>query len=223
MPKHFKFIEVGPSVLGVEFKDFNAMALMFMRVQEYTEGLKKHRGFIASEGDTLIRYLKKKDKLYYSDNWAGYNIKGETFLEIWTNFPYTVFWNSYEQRLFREIKETFGDQFDKYLSGQWYVVSWMKGDKATKNHEICHGEFYLNREYREKVYEVLADAKVKKAYKTLTNMGYYVSYDDPAGLYILFDEINAYTTTDPKNQITDLGLTKGTIKKLKSLYKTYVK
>lgn len=222
MPKHFKFKELGPSILGVEFTDFHAMALMFMRLQEYTEGLKKHRGVVIGEGDTLINYLKKRSKLYYVDEWAGYNIQGITIQEIWKKYPKTI-WNKYESKLFAEIYAQFGAQFDKFHAGQWYVISWMKGDKDTKAHERCHGEFYLNREYRDKIYEVLDKAKIKKALKVLKKMGYYVHLTEEKGKYILYDEINAYSMTDPKHEITDLGMEKKTLKELKKLYKTYVK
>lgn len=222
MPKHFKFKELGPDILGVEFTDYNAMALMFMRLQEYTEGLKQHRGIILPEGDTLINYLKKKEKLYYVDEWAGYNIQGVTFLDIWKKHT-KVTWNKYELKLFAEIYANFGAQFDKFGSGQWYVVAWIKGEKSTKAHEVCHGVFYLDREYREKVYAVLDKAKTKKAYKTIKGMGYYVSRTEESGKYILYDEINAYAMTDEKGWETDLGLDKKTLKRLKKLYKTYVK
>lgn len=222
MPKHFKFKELGPSIIGVEFTDYNAMSLMFMRLQEYTEGLKAHRGVIAPEGDTLINYLKKKNKLYYVDEWAGYNIQGNTFQEIWRKYPEVV-WNKYELELFQEIYATFGAQFDKFEGGQWYVIAWFKGEKSTKAHEVCHGVFYLNKEYREKVYEVLDEANTKKAYKTIKKMGYYVSLTEESGKYILYDEINAYAMTDEKGWETDLRLNKKTLKRLKKLYKTYVK
>jgi len=218
--KPYKFIEISPSILGVEFKDEAQMALMFMRLQEYTEGLKKFRGNILPEGDMLIHYFKKRKKIYYKAGWAGFNVKGATILEAATKGG---IWNGYELDLFNKIGNTFGQRFDDYKRGRWYVIAWIKGDKPTKRHELCHATFYLNREYLTKVYGVLNDTNIKKAQKYLKKLGYYVNRRNFTGEYILYDEINAYAMTDPKKDVAKLHLDNKTLRKLRKLYKTYVK
>ncbi len=223
MSKPYKTKLITPSILAFEFKEETHMALMFMRIQEYTEGYKTLRGSILSEGDTLISYLKKRKKVYYKAGWAGFNIKGGT-LNTLRHLPdrQLMIWNKYEKQLFKKIGSYFGATFDKFQEGNYYVIAYTKGDKATKRHELIHGTFYLNAEYRTKVWTVIQCNGVKKAKKYLKRMDYNFPKND--GDYILIDEINAYAMEEKTEKMRkNLGLSKRTFKRLKELYKEYVK
>jgi len=194
------------------------MALMFMRLQEYTEGSKAFRGKILSEGDSIIAYLKKRKKIYYKAGWAGFNINGTTILKV--SKLKKIIWNSYEKALLKECVNQFGCQFNRYLSGQFYIVAYTKGDKATKKHELLHGSFYLSNEYRTRVWNLINDNGTKKAKKYLKRMDYNIPHTYE-GKYILIDEINAYALEEKSNKMRkNLGLSKKTFRKLKKLSKT---
>jgi hypothetical protein len=131
-------------------------------------------------------------------------------------------WNKYELELFLLCKEHFGSQFDKFASGQFYVIAWIKGDKTTKQHELIHAHFYLNPEYRRKVTTELHKNGLKKGRKYLKKLHYRVTKDF-AGNYIVLDEINAYAMEEnSRKTCRDLGLSKSTQKKLRKLAKEYV-
>lgn len=214
----YKFVVLAPDILGVEFRGKHAaqhMALMFMRFQEYTEGLKKFRNSILPEGDMLIHYLKKKKKIYYKDGFLGFNITSHTISEIIAKKAKDTVWNKYEQAL---IDETLALSLVKKQK-TYSVIAWVKGDKATKKHELCHAHYFTNIEYRKKVDALLFDSEIslKKAEKYLKKQGYYVG--NP---YILMDEINAYVTTDKPSIVKKFGLPKKIVKKLKIYRKAYI-
>jgi hypothetical protein len=221
MSKPYKFKLISPSILGVEFTKESHMALMFMRLQEYTEGIKAFRGKILSEGDSLIAYLKKRKKIYYRAGWAGFNIKGSTIIQV--SRLSKVVWNQYEKALFKKCSAEFGPKFDKYKAGQFYVIAYTKGDKATRKHEKLHATFYLDPYYRDKVWNVIDDNGKKKAKKYLKRMDYNFP-DSHEGEYILVDEINAYAMEENSNKMRkNLGLSRKSFKELKKLAKEHVK
>lgn len=196
------------------------MAIMFMRLQEFTEGSKAFRGKILSEGDSLIAYLKKRKKIYYKAGWAGFNISGRTLNKA-GNSDEPV-WNQYEKDLFREVFNRFASRMDGFKGGQYYVIAYLKGDKATKKHEKIHATFYLNPAYRNMVWEAIEKNGTKKAKKYLKSMDYNFpkTYD---GNYHLIDEINAYAMEEKCHKMRKhLGLTNKTYKILKKLHKDYV-
>jgi hypothetical protein len=220
MAKFYKFKKISHSILGVEFTNSAAMALMFMRLQEYTEGRKALRNKILSEGDTLITYLEKRKKVYYKDGWLGFNLRGDIILAILKN-DNGIIWNKYESKLIARIHHEWAMKIDKFHSGQFFVLAWMKKDKKTKAHEMCHAEFYLNRSYRYKVEWILENANIKRARKCLEKEGY--NFKDPTnGMYILYDEINSYAMTDPKKEVKKLHLSKSILKQLRKVYREFL-
>lgn len=220
MAKFYKFKNISHSILGVQFTNAAAMALMFMRLQEYTEGRKALRNNILSEGDTLIHYIEKTKKIYYKDGWLGFNLRGDTILKILKN-DNGIIWNKYEQKLIARIHNEWAMKIDKFHSGQFFVLAWMKGDKPTKAHEMCHAEYYLNIHYRTQVTNILENANIKRARKCLEKEGY--NFKDPInGIYILYDEINAYAMTDPKKEVKKLHLSKHVLKQLRRVYREFL-
>lgn len=217
----YKFVEISPSILGVEFKSHIHMSLMFMRIQEFTEGIKQLRGTILTEGDSLIAYWKKYKKLYYKAGWAGFNVKGSTIRQLAKLTSNVVIWNDYEEALFKECLIRFGAKSDKYKKGQFYVIAYTKGDKPTIKHEKLHALAYLNMIYRVKVWYVIEKNGTKKAKKYLKRLDYNLK-DDPDSKYILNDEINAYALEAKSDKMRrNLGLSKSTLKRLRKLYREY--
>lgn len=217
MAKHYTFKQVAPNILGVEFKSEAHMSLMFMRIQDYTEGMKNARGMILREGDHLIQYLNKHKSIYYTAGWAGFNIRGDMLNEILDKWEDSTLWNDYEDELTIQaliLRNLYGSNY--------FIIAWTKGDKASKKHEICHARYYLDHTYRSIVNDILSRQNVTKAKKRLKKMGYNVSNTD-LGRWILLDEINAYAMCDGKSEIVNLGLKPKTVKKLRSAYKRYVK
>lgn len=215
MAKYFKKIKTNnPKVVVLEFKAHIPMALMFMRLQEYTEGIKATRGNILPEGTSLLYYYKKRKTIWYKDGWAGFNLRGDILKEIFQKYYFWTAWNDLEQELWKIRREMSG----KYGT-DYFIISYTKGDKTTLKHEWHHAMYYLNPTYRWQVDKILANENLKKAGKYLKSLGYSLKGD--RGRYIFLDEIQAYLSENDKATTKLLGIRKKTYKKLRKLSKRY--
>ena len=217
MAKYFKVrpIKGKGNILALEFSKEIPMGMMFMRFQEYSEGIKGVRDKSPMpEGDILYKYFKKTKKVYYKAGWAGFNLRGDLFLEYVNSGKFAL--NILEQKLVYLIR----DEFDwKGLGNKFFIIAYHKGDKATKKHELLHALYYLNPIYRARVDSILCVANLKKARKYLKKLGY--GLGGTHGDYIFYDEIQAYVLTDKPKIVKAFGLSKKVIRKLQALKREY--
>lgn len=213
MKKYYKSTVIDGNILALEFKDAVPMTMMFMRFQEYGEGIPKIRDKNpVPEGDVLYHYYRKFGTIYYTAGYAGFNIRGDLFNEftnIYNDPP--LFSNILESELENLVHQNFSD-----LGDQFYIVAYMKGDKVTKKHELLHALYYLNAEYREKVNAILDKVSTKRAKRYLQTMDY--TFGGKHGYWILYDEIQAYVLSDDPEVFR---LPQKTLDKLRKLKKEY--
>ncbi len=77
-----------------------------------------------------------------------------------------------------------------------YIIVYKKGDILTKNHELQHAKFHMNKKYKEQVYSLwnsLTDKYKHNIIQLLKKMNY------PDNEDILIDEFQAYYFTEKKN------------------------
>ena len=211
MKKYYKSKVIGGNILALEFKDAIPMTMMFMRFQEYGEGIPKIRDKNpVTEGDVLYHYYRKFGTIYYTAGYAGFNLRGDLFNE-WKAKRGNISYNILEGELVREVSSSFPFKSDKF-----FIIAYMKGDKVTKKHELLHALYYLNAEYREKVNAVLDKVSTKRAKIYLQTMDY--TFGGKHGDWILYDEIQAYVLSDDPEVFR---LPEKTLDKLKKLKKEY--
>jgi hypothetical protein len=105
-----------------------------------------------------------------------------------------------------EIDDRIGFNFPMYIVKQVYphhpylkypadyVICYQKGENKTRDHELLHARFYLDKTYQrsiQKAWDKLNPIKRKKIEKRLTHMGY------PESVWL--DEFQAYYFTEPKD------------------------
>lgn len=184
---NYKIKEVKPKIYSVVVKDDYDRAMLFLRVQEYYESPNpKFRGKSFDIWDYMKWYSKKYEKGFtYADDWSGFNIPLEVGYNCYDKHydTYTPY-DEIMEKIIYDIYEMNGDRCDGYIIGS----SNTQGD--TFKHEVCHGLYHTNKEYRK-----LANKNVKLLPKehytifknNLLEMGYTNKViDDEIQAYLMF-------------------------------------
>lgn len=177
----YQIKEVKPDIYAVLVKDKYDRAMLFCRAQEYYESpSSKFRGKVFSIWDYMKWYHEKYGHGFsYGADWSGFNIPLKVINECYSKL--NKFETPYDKIMW-DINEKI------YLtSSNGYVIGCgiTKGD--TFKHEVCHGLYYTNKDYKKQM-DVLTKGLSKKYYdvfkKNLMNLGYATKVID--------DEIQAY-------------------------------
>jgi hypothetical protein len=144
MKNPFKLKQVKPGIFLLEFVDEYDMCMLFLRYQEYYESSSsKYRNKTWKILDFMRWYSKAfgRGAFTYPVDWSGFNIpdyviKNVRQLGIPDPNDYDkVMWSVYQSCK----KKSKGKKF--------YIIGVVEGNGALE-HEIAHGLFYLNDEYR---------------------------------------------------------------------------
>ncbi len=189
-----KVIEIKPNIYCVTIDDDYDRAMLFCRYQEFYESpYKKFRG----KPFTWMEYMRhyktawKKRTFTYPDDWAGYNIPSNILdggVDVfYKETEYDVIMNDiYFYCAIDSQNKNNGTRCD------WYLIGASSKDLKTMDHEIAHGLYFTNKEYKKEVTKLIKKIKpthYEKLKKKLIKMGY---VDDKK---ILNDEINAFMST----------------------------
>jgi hypothetical protein len=215
MKINYTIEEVRPNVFAVIVKDHYHRAMLFCRVQEYYESPNpQFRGKNFSIWDYIEWYSREhKDVFTYAFDWGGFNIPLKTAWDCYEKLK------EYESPYDKVMDDIIGTielkMFNKKNTRNWngYIIGADSTESDTFEHEICHGLYATNKEYKLLVDEVTETISTKDylTFKTnLIKMGYTDSVVD--------DEIQAYLTTNWEYPKFSKGVSK---KKCKELYKQY--
>lgn len=186
MKIQYKISQVRPNIFAVIVKDRYDRAMLFCRSQEYYEcPIKRFRGNSFSIWDYMKWYAANHNGFSYANDWSGFNI------------PYDIILECYEKQNYLSELET------PYDAIMWEILSkitllkndnekcYVIGAGATNGwifqHEVCHGLWYTNPQYKKEAKALLKTID-KKDYEmfreNLLNMGYTNK--------VINDEIQAY-------------------------------
>lgn len=212
----YKIEEVKPNVFAVVVPDGYHRAMLFCRVQEYYESPNpQFRGKNFSIWDYIEWYSKEHNNTFtYTSDWSGFNIPLKTAYDCYEKLreyetPYDTIMNSIVGTI--ELK-----MFHKKSTRNWnaYIIGAANTDGDTFQHEVCHGLYATNKQYKQLVDEVTETIEWQdylKFEKNLLDMGY------TAG--VVADEIQAYLTFGHDYK----RFTKGVSKKVcNELHKQYI-
>ena len=202
-----KVVEVKPRIYCVTVDDDYDRAMLFCRYQEFYESpYKKFRG----KPFTWMEYMRhyktawKKRVFTYPEDWSGYNIPcnmiqqahhifcGETEYD---NIMNDIYWYCVKD----SMEKNDGRQAD------WYLIGASSKDLKTMDHEIAHGLYFTNDEYKKSVSKLIKQIKpthYEKLKNKLIKMGY---VNDKK---IIDDEINAFMSTGLYNGLDTKELKK---------------
>lgn len=182
----YTIIEVCPKVFLVEFKNEFDLAMTFLRYQECYESTSvkfKNQSF------KIVDYMKwyaktlGKGSFTYVSDWSGFNIPS-TIIDKNMEPNFIKDWNEYDDEM-----KMINDTINKATSlCQYYLIGAVKSDELTLKHEVAHGLWFTNADYRANINYCIdnyTSIPVKDAmFTVLRGMGYAES--------VLRDEMQAY-------------------------------
>ena len=197
--------EILPKIYCVLVDDNYDRAMLFCRYQEFYESpFKKFRG----KHFTWAQYMRfykdhwKKDTFTYPIDWSGYNIPHKSVKEA---VLYFYGESEYDEIMHDIFVQCDSKTIEKYKGGDWYLIGASSKDLKTLDHEIAHGLYYTNKEYKKLVSGLIKNIKpihYDKLKKKLIKMGY---VDDKK---IIDDEIQAFMSTGLYNGLDTKELKK---------------
>lgn len=170
----------------------------FIRVQEYYESPydELYRKYFTHE-KLIFTYLKQNGGFTYFDDWAGFNVPGDIFLEWYQRHedgPGSLWHCEYQ------LVELVGSSalYDK--KEPFYVIGANINRPDDVRHELAHAWFYLNDEYEQSMIELVNN------YLPEDVISYLETYliDEGYREDVLVDEIQAYLATSSKSFITEM-------------------
>jgi hypothetical protein len=185
--------KVFPGIFVVVVKDPYERAMLFLRCQEFYESpFPEFKGKHFDLFHYMDYYRKKGIVNYFSypKDWAGFNIPGEIIEECINHVlgdNSSVFPSPYDyvmKKITDEIKGQLGEE------KKWYLIGVDEEDGRIMEHEISHGLFYLNPDYREKSTKLVSDLPYdifSELKDIIVSMGYCEE--------VIPDEIQAYLST----------------------------
>jgi hypothetical protein len=183
--KNYKLSEVRPRIFLLDFKEQYAMCMQFLRYQEYYESASpEFRGKSFKLLDFMDWYSHKYGNgvFTYTKDWGGFNIPGYIIPDVVDNIQDL---NQYDEEMCRVWDKC----FKKYPDLQFYIIGSIGKGFAMK-HEIAHGFFYTQPEYKKKMTGLVKNLKKSlrtKINQELKRLGY------TPKVYI--DECQAYLST----------------------------
>lgn len=189
-------------------------AMLFCRYQEFYESpYKKFRGKPFTWMEYMRHYKEawKKRVFTYPEDWSGYNIPGN-IMEKANN---TFYKDTEYDQIMNDIYFHCAIDSQNKNNGtrcDWYLIGASSKDLKTMDHEIAHGLFYTNKEYKSTIQSLLQKIPKttrNKIDKKLIKMGY---VNDRK---ILDDEAQAFLSTGLYNGLE--------IKEIKKYEKDFTK
>ncbi len=213
----YKIEEVEPNVYAVIVPDNYHRPMLFCRVQEFYESPNpQFRGKNFSIWEFIEWYSRqKKDAFTYAFDWGGFNIPLKTAWDCYEKLK--EYESPYDEVMDKIIGTIELKMFNKKNTRNWnaYIIGADSTESDTFDHEICHGLYATNKEYKTLVDEITETIEWQdylKFEKNLLDMGYTAA--------VIPDEIQAYLTSGWEYAKFSKGVSK---KKCKQLNKEYRK
>jgi hypothetical protein len=206
--------EIKPNIYCVLVDDNYDRAMLFCRYQEFYESpYKKFRNkyFTWMEYMRFYKDVWKKKTFTYPEDWSGYNIPSN-ILQI----AHHIFCGETEyDNVMNDIYWYCVSDVQKKNEGKdvdWYLIGASSKDLRTLDHEIAHGLYFTNRNYKKDTNKLIKEIKpthYDKLKKKLIKMGYV------SDKKIINDEIQAFMSTGLYNDLD--------IKELKKYESKFIK
>jgi len=208
---NYKIEQVKPKIYAVIIEDRYDRAMTFLRVQEFYES--PNPAFRGNKDFSFTEYMKWYSKEYgrgftYGMDWSGFNVPLEVAYNCYDSLTdrYTDY-DDVMESIVHQLYELNGDDCDGYMIGAGST------DGDTFQHEVCHGLYATNKQYKELVDEVTETIEWQdylEFEKNLLDMGYTAA--------VIPDEIQAYLAFGHDYKPFTKGVSKKVCNKLHKQY-----
>lgn len=148
--KLYSIQSVYPGVYLVKFKDYYKMAMHCLRYQEFYESPNpKFKGKSFTIFDYMEWYSKKNGSFSYPQDWAGFNFPAHIVKDVYDKG--IIDKNKYDE----EMLSIYNSCKDLHSTDDFYLI--FSCDNETTKHEIAHGLFYLNKEYKKEMEQLVSE------------------------------------------------------------------
>ena len=215
MKKPFVIKEVRPGIFLFEFSNHYDMCMHFLRYQEFYESASPQFSGKAFHIFDFMKWYSMKyggGSFTYPNDWNGFNIPGNTIFDM-RNQHLIPDKNFYDHEMYDAWKECYA----KVGSMKFYIIGVVKGNSAL-SHEIAHGLFYLNPEYKKEMKKLVGglDPTIRKTINEgLKKLGY------TPKVYV--DETQAYMSTGLSEAFGDVNQWAAERKKVQVCFRKYAK
>lgn len=166
------------NILLLEYPTRKELCLANWRISEFKEGLDGVYGIYTTPDIFLDKYSDDEGKIDYFEVWEGFNYTNEQLWRFGQAFHSCL---SNREKLILDASSKI-DHFG-------YIIAFVDGDIETKQHELAHALYSINKDYKYQVDNILDEMSgftLFKMKKDLLAIGYIPE--------VLMDEIHAYLT-----------------------------
>lgn len=179
MSMKFRLEEILPKIYLLIADDATELAQLFMRCQEFYENPTwKGKNFTIQEFTDW--YIEEYGEMSYSTDWVGFNIPVQEIRNCYKNCPD---WNKWDDIMTDWV-------FFRNLPVDGYLIGVSTKHISAIDHEIAHGLYTTNQEYRDEMIKLTASSDqelINKVRADITLQMYHPSVVD--------DELQAYLAT----------------------------
>ncbi len=173
-----KLEKITNDIYHLKFQTKYELASTFLRFVESGEST-KFKGKIFALEEFADWYAKKYGNFTYYQDWEGFNLPSHLLKPFYKGKfdPLT----KKEQKLLRVFKN---------IKGDFYIIGTYGDNPQTLKHEIAHGLFSVNPEYKKEVMEQLNQVPKTQIASVMKKLeaGYHPS--------VYYDEFHAYVLVD---------------------------
>jgi hypothetical protein len=192
--------EVKPKIFLVEFTDSHDMCMTFLRYQEFYESSNpkfRNKPFKIFEFMKWYSGAFGNGAFTYTTDWIGFNVPSK----ILNNCRSSILdWNDYDHtmgNIISKIESKMGTREGNY--DDFYLIGAKKGSERTIKHEVAHGLFYLNKDYKKEMTKLVSNLPAKfrsSVFEDLAKIGYTKQ--------VFIDEAQAFLSTGWREFFTPL-------------------
>jgi len=165
--------KLGDSIIHLIFESRQELCETMCRLEEHSES-PEFAGKVFTLGQYRERYSKRYGAWSYYTDWSGFNIPDYAF-------------KAFIEGKFDPLTEAEQEVVDlfRYKAGPFCVIATFKGsDPDVIPHEVMHGLFYTNQNYKNEVLELLTKYDTTAVQEHIRSLGY--------GENVVLDETHAY-------------------------------